>query len=764
MSGGDDNIIHFNPWCDFNDAPVMADDDPFDLEPDPEQIATFLDVVAGYCQGWIPFRGFVDKGQGFDGRPHNIWVEADDKVIGKAVNFAAWAAREGAAFYVVPGTVAESGQAKAADVRQMQTVVVDLDAGDIAAKLDHLLRHLGEPTLIVESGGRTAEGLDKLHAWWRLTEPAEDDDIGLLCRLRGDIAVKVGGDTHFRSAHQPIRVAGSIYHKGGRKRLVAIRRHNLGLEVDLSDFAEAVDAMPPLPGVGSDPAPSGASKPDIDDVLTTPVRDAGQDDWTRFHGASAAIGHFIRLAHDGRIGRDEAWEANAAMLRPAWPLERLATEAQRLWRLHEERNGPALEAAGPTAPATLPAFTLGEFLDDTSPMPDDLIAPRLLTPGGMLVLGGAPKVGKSDFVISLLAHMAAGVPFLGFAPPRPLSIFYLQAEVHYHYLRERIRAIRLDPSVIAAARDRLVATPKVRMLLDAGAVAAATAAIREHFADTPPDVIVIDPIRNLFDGGAEGKGENDNAAMLFFLQQRVETLRDAISADAGLILCHHTRKITKKQLAEDPFQALSGAGSLRGFYTTGILMHRPDEERPERMLQFELRNGPAIEPKLVDKVDGRWIELDRQSERLIRKTLGDKLDAERVRKRDVILQILFEQAQQGRVYTNRQFAEAFENHAGLGGNATIRERISVLTTKGCIKFFRNHQDYGLPPALGSRFGYLCVEGMELGTAGQSVDHDTGEVTETAPTPVLPTHYKCPQTGASLAVENPNVWVYRHDDE
>ena len=213
----------------------------------------------------------------------------------------------------------------------MQTVVVDLDAGDIAAKLDHLLRHLGEPTLIVESGGRTPEGLDKLHVWWRLTEPAEGDDIGLLCRLRGDIAVKVGGDTHFRSAHQPIRVAGSLYHKGGCKRLVAIRRHSPTLEVDLREFAEAVDAMPPLPGVGSDPAPSGVAKPGIDDVLITPVRDGGQDDWTRFQGASAAIGHYVRMAHDGRISRDEAWEAicqyNAAMLRPAgrwngWPRKR----------------------------------------------------------------------------------------------------------------------------------------------------------------------------------------------------------------------------------------------------------------------------------------------------------------------------------------------------------------------------------------------------------------------------------------------------------
>jgi hypothetical protein len=62
----------------------------------------------------------------------------------------------------------------------MQAMVVDLDTGDIAAKLSHLLQHLGEPTLIVESGGRTAEGAAKLHVWWKLTEPAMGEDLATL--------------------------------------------------------------------------------------------------------------------------------------------------------------------------------------------------------------------------------------------------------------------------------------------------------------------------------------------------------------------------------------------------------------------------------------------------------------------------------------------------------------------------------------------------------------------------------------------------------
>lgn len=38
------------------------------------------------------------------------------------------------------------------------------------------------------------------------------------------------------------------------------------------------------------------------------------------------------------------------------------------------------------------------------------------------------------------------------------------------------------------------------------------------------DLIVIDPLRNIFDAGDHGT-ENDNNAMLFFLQKRLERLR-----------------------------------------------------------------------------------------------------------------------------------------------------------------------------------------------------------------------------------------------
>jgi hypothetical protein len=500
----------------------------------------------------------------------------------------------------------------------------------------------------------------------------------------------------------------------------------------------------------------------MDDVLVTPVREGAQDDWSRFEGASAAIGHFIRMVHQDRMTKDEGWEGicgyNAAMLRPQWPVERLKRESERLWERHLEKYGPPLIRleSGAPGPVEMPAFTLGALLDDQSPMPEDIIAPRVLTPGGLLVLGGAPKVGKSDLLISWLVHMAAGVPFLGFTPPRPLRVFYLQAEIQYHYLRERLKQIALPPEVLSAARDTFVATPKLKMLLDNDGSVRVARAVQTAFPDAPPDILCVDPIRNLFDGGPDGGGENDNTAMMFFLRERIEVLRDHIDPDCGIILVHHTKKLSKQQVKHDPFLALSGASALRGFYTSGLILHRPDEEAPERKLEIELRNGPALPAKLIDKIGGQWVEINPMNERLVRKEVGAKHDAERNRKRDVILDLLFEEATSGQLYTTMQFAEAFENQSGLGSKYTIRERLSVLATKGHVEFLRDGSAFGYPKVR-SRFGYLCVDGMRF-RPEERVDPETGEVFEDAD-PVLPSHYKCPNSGVCMDVENPAVWVY-----
>lgn len=430
---------------------------------------------------------------------------------------------------------------------------------------------------------------------------------------------------------------------------------------------------------------------------------------------------------------------------PKWDAYDAVEQGMDVWQFIS--NNPSTVVKGVSQAKAVTLHSLGELLSDTSPMPEDLIAPRVLTPRGMVVLGGAPKVGKSDFLLSWLTHMAAGKPYLGLKPARPLRIYYLQAEVQYHYLRERVQSMELPTSIRIMAAKNLFVTPQLQLLLNEQGMDQVLQGLKNAALKEDVDVLVIDPIRNVFDGGPEGNSENDNNAMLFFLRERVEKLRDAINPSAGIILVHHTKKINKKQVEEDPFLALSGAGSLRGYYTTGMLLFRPDENRTDRTLIFELRNGPGITPKIVDKSQGEWRELDRSSERLVNQDYGERLDAERSRKREVILQLLFDEALEGRAYTAAQFAEAYEGKAGLSGEKTIRNRISALSTQGFIRFFQDSENYGLSPRKGSRQGFLCVEDMLINGIR-----------------VLPTHFKCRQTGAVLPVENPDMWHYSDGED
>ena len=136
----------------------------------------------------------------------------------------------------------------------------------------------------------------------------------------------------------------------------------------------------------------------------------------------------------------------------------------------------------------------------------------------------------------------------------------------------------------------------------------------------------------------------------------------------------------------------------------------------------------------------------------------------RDRKGEVICGLLYEEALQGRMYTMTHFAETFENTGGLGGQSIIRERLNVLTTKGYVKFVRGAAATALDLATErSKYGYLCVETMRLATSREHVDPGTGEVTKEL-IDVPPSHYKCPQTGAVLPVENPSVWVYREVED
>ncbi|WP_353280538.1 AAA family ATPase [Wolbachia endosymbiont (group B) of Cyclophora punctaria] len=236
------------------------------------------------------------------------------------------------------------------------------------------------------------------------------------------------------------------------------------------------------------------------------------------------------------------------------------------------------------------AFSVRYYLNDKSPMPKDIIGPRILTPGGLLVIGGTPKIGKSNFLLSMLVHLAAGVSFLGMKPAKPLKIFYLQNEMEYDYIRERLQKLRISKKTLDAGTENLVITKKVQLTLNVEKI---KEIMSENLDVKTVDLIVID---SLF----------DYRSMISFLQNGIDELRSITNPTAGVIVTHYTKKVSTTTLKKNPFQALSGANVLRSLYTSGVVIFKPSQHRNVLQVMYELKNGRPIPTKFISEVNGHW--------------------------------------------------------------------------------------------------------------------------------------------------------------
>ena len=195
-----------------------------DVEPCSETIRKFHEVVFGDTQGIIALRAFPESSDKNSGKsPMLLWIDNDETASQRMYDFSMDAHIRRLASYCIPAIVRQRGKAGNADIYAMQTMLVDIDDGNPAEKLARAVGFFGQPTMLVESGGITVDGYPKLHAYWKLAEPATGDAVRQLVEARHQLAVSIGGDKHFGSAHQPIRIAGSVYHKTQPGKLAVLR-------------------------------------------------------------------------------------------------------------------------------------------------------------------------------------------------------------------------------------------------------------------------------------------------------------------------------------------------------------------------------------------------------------------------------------------------------------------------------------------------------------------------------------------------------------
>jgi hypothetical protein len=187
-----------------------------------EYLATLFGRVYYKPGQFINVRGIGEKGTDRDGTfQEDCWAQPavvtefgdpDEALAHDVRNWATVWAQHNVATYIVPAVLKEA-RGSADNVAMFTALVVDLDTGNTREKFEHLGKHIGQPSMVVMSGGTTEESMPKLHLYWILEEPTSE--IGRVVDVRHMIAQKVGGDLQFGRgvdsnpygrAHQPIRI------------------------------------------------------------------------------------------------------------------------------------------------------------------------------------------------------------------------------------------------------------------------------------------------------------------------------------------------------------------------------------------------------------------------------------------------------------------------------------------------------------------------------------------------------------------------------
>jgi len=261
------------------------------LEPNRNQLEIFVQGLFRHCgkDGIVSLRTFFEDSDEND-PPYRITATSLKGGLNFLVDAAEDDARRAAqhprplVFSPPVATFTSTSHAREKDLLEGPVLAVELDENPRAAlaTLEHLL---GPATLVVRSGGiwmnpKTGAIEDKLHAYWRLKEPAHGKvPLEKLKRLRRLATDLVGGDPSNIPVNHPIRWAGSWHRKAAPRLCEILSTDHLDNELDLDAALAALEAVaPPGAGTGTQtgtqtgPGPGGQGALDWDEAFGKIIR------------------------------------------------------------------------------------------------------------------------------------------------------------------------------------------------------------------------------------------------------------------------------------------------------------------------------------------------------------------------------------------------------------------------------------------------------------------------------------------------------------
>lgn len=444
-------------------------------------ITNHLYVIFGIIpdSGWVNVRGIGEKGTDKEG------IFREDKFIDLGAgqqpqalidevtrHVERWS-NNGIGCFIVPAILSEP-QGTSKNVQSFRSVVVDLDSGDIDAKVEFLCSQVGNPTAIVCSGGEV-DGMLKRHLWWTLAEHTHD--VADIVKLRHELALRAGGDLQFGMgvdsnpfgrAHQPVRIAGSIHNKNGRPKPVTLSLtetiHDLGsLRAAINMAPYAFGAAPAALELQA-AAPKAAKDPI---VFTEQVLEGGieKNRWGQFNRVA---GHYIRCARRGEISLEKAQELTEGwvltQMLPPWPAEKIRAEFTGLLNKDTATNGPMLPAkeAKPTD-LVLSDWEVHKWAPFGSTGVREFLVDKLIFNSLLQMLVAEGGAGKSYLLLDLALKVSAwspgsGLTWLGQEVKDGGTVVYFTTEDDVNELKIRLGEIDKD-NLRAVAGKKLIVVP-----------------------------------------------------------------------------------------------------------------------------------------------------------------------------------------------------------------------------------------------------------------------------------------------------------------
>lgn len=206
-------------------------------------------------------------------------------------------------------------------------------------------------------------------------------------------------------------------------------------------------------------------------------------------------------------------------------------------RLVTEGRGPAPPTAeGEPAPASLRLVPLAEFAE-MEPSADVLLGSEdnaVFTAGGLAMSYGDGGEGKTTLSIDGVAHLAAGVPWLGLPVPRPLRVILVENEGPRAPFRRKLqRKIETWAGPPFWPNVLVLEEPWAEFTFADESLRCALAVACDDFA---ADVVVLGPLVSL---GVVGGGTPEEVSRF---ERLLRTFRGEVARPPLVWLIHHDNK------------------------------------------------------------------------------------------------------------------------------------------------------------------------------------------------------------------------------